>query len=192
MRIAVWAIVIGGCVSPADPPAEPVPVPFVVSDYYSPDGFWGDGETFGFIDVQRVCPDRPPGARGDCYTITYKAGPKRNGGIFWQYPHNNWGFEPGRRISDGATKIVFQVKGKAGGEMVGFSAGQPGKLAHFDGFSLSTQRATLTTAWAPQTMLLRGERYSGMSGLLGAFEVIFEAPADDATTVFYLADVQWQ
>jgi hypothetical protein len=41
-------------------------------------------------------------------------------------------------------------------------------------------------------MLLRGEPYNGKDGLLGAFEVVFEAPAGDAPTVFYLTDVKWQ
>jgi hypothetical protein len=192
LRRLLLSTVLLGCVSPADPPVEPVPVPFAVSDYYSPDGFWGDGETFGFMDVQRVCPDRPAEAQGDCYTVTYRPGPKRYGGIFWQYPHNNWGFERGRQIAAGATRITFTVKGAAGGEVVGFSAGQPGKLAHADGFSLSTQKATLGTAWAPQEMLLRGEPYNGKDGLLGAFEVVFEAPPGDGATVFYLTDIRWQ
>ena len=47
----------------------------------------------------RSVPTAPPGARGDCYTITYRPGIKRFAGIFWQHPHNNWGFWPRPRRS---------------------------------------------------------------------------------------------
>ena len=52
-----------GCVSPAEPASQPIQVPFVVSDYYSPDGFFGDGETRGQLELNKECPDRPAGAQ---------------------------------------------------------------------------------------------------------------------------------
>jgi hypothetical protein len=191
LRLLLLFTVLLGCVAPADPPVEPVPVPFAVSDYYSPDGFWGDGETFGFMDVQRVCPDRPADAQGDCYTVTYRPGPKRYGGIFWQYPHNNWGFERGRQI--GAAPRASRSPSRARRAVRSWGSAPASRQArHADGFSLSTQKATLGTAWAPQEMLLRGEPYNGKDGLLGAFEVVFEAPPGDGATVFYLTDIRWQ
>jgi hypothetical protein len=54
-------IAAAGCVSPAEPARQPIQVPFVVSDYYSPDGFFGDGETRGQLELNMECPDRPPG-----------------------------------------------------------------------------------------------------------------------------------
>ena len=88
-------------------------MPFVVSDYYSPDGFFGDGETRGQLELKKECPARAPGAMGDCYTVTYRPGVKRFAGIFWQYPHNNWGYWPGHQIAPGATRITFRARGAA-------------------------------------------------------------------------------
>jgi hypothetical protein len=198
MRIICWAIALvaalgAGCVSPAEAPPEQVPLPFVVSDYFSPDGFWGDGEVRGQLDVQRACPDVPAGAAGDCYAVRYFPGARRFAGINWQYPHNNWGAHPGRQVAPGATRITFSVRGAAGGEVVAFSAGQTGSSnAHNDNFSLNADRVTLTRDWTPVTVLLRGERYDGPSGLIGAFVVSLTAPSDDRPVEFFLADLRWQ
>jgi hypothetical protein len=183
-----------GCVSPADPPPEPVPVPFTVSDYYSPDGFWGDGATRGSLDVQRVCPEPLlAGAAGDCYAVSYTAGASRFAGVNWQYPHNNWGFDRGRQIAPGATKISFAARGSVGGEVVSFSAGQTGTVnPHNDAFSLSADRLTLTTDWIRHSVLLRGETYNGPDGLIGAFVISMVAPDTNQPMLFYLTDVRWE
>jgi hypothetical protein len=186
-------LLAAGCANPGDPPVEPIPVPFVVSDYYSPDGFYGDGETRGFLDVQRVCPDRPADAEGDCYTVTYVVGPRKFAGVFWQYPHNNWGIDRGRQIAGGATKITFSARGKAGGERIKFSAGQSDTPKFHDIFHLSPLETTLPPEWTAQTVLLRGEKYNGPDGLIGAFEVVFDAAGAKLgdTFVFYLTNLRW-
>ena len=187
------AALAAGCANPGDPPVEPIPVPFVVSDYYSPDGYYGDGETRGYLDVQRVCPDRPPGAAGDCYAVSYTVGPRKFAGVFWQYPHNNWGIDRGRQIAGGATRITFSVRGRAGGERVKFSAGQSTTPRYHDVFHLSPLEATLSTGWTDQTVLLRGETYNGPDGLIGAFEVAFDGSASKIgdSFVFYLTNLRW-
>jgi hypothetical protein len=191
----LWLVLLaGGCANPGDRPAEPIPVPFLVSDYYSPDGYFGDGETRGYLDVTRVCPDRPPEAAGDCYTVSYTVGPKKFAGVIWQYPHNNWGVERGRQIASGATRIAFSARGAVGGEKVKFGAGQSGGAKYHDVFQLSPLEATLTTGWTDQAVLLRGETYSGPDGLLGAFQVVLEmasAKVGDQVT-FYLTNLRWE
>jgi hypothetical protein len=188
----VLAAALGACVAPADPPVEPLPVPFVVSDYYSPDGFWGDGETRGALDVQRTC-SSPAGAAGDCYTVRYTPGAHRFAGVNWQYPHNNWGFHPGHQIAPGATRITLSARGRAGGEVVSFSAGQTATSNPFnDTFSLGAQKAELTTQWASFTVPLRGERYDGPAGLIGAFVVSLTAPDDGHAVEFDVSDLRWQ
>jgi hypothetical protein len=109
-RVLVWSMLActAGCgVTEAEPPAEPVSVPFVVSDFFSPDGYWGDGEKRGAVVVDKTCPTRAPGATGDCYTVTYTPGDRRFAGINWQYPHNNWGTDPGLRVATGAGRITL-------------------------------------------------------------------------------------
>jgi hypothetical protein len=189
-------VVLGpsGCgVGQIDPPPEPIALPFVVSDYYSPDGFWGDGETRGYLDLQKVCPDRAPGASGDCYTISYTPGPRRFAGINWQYPHNNWGFWRGRTIAAGATSITVQARGAAGGEVVSFGAGQlGGPNPYNDTFTLGPVGSTLTTIWTAATVPFRGASYGGPNGVLAAFAVSLTASATDAPSVFYLDDIRWE
>jgi hypothetical protein len=184
----------GGCVSPADPPSEPIPVPFVVSDYFSPDGFFGDGEMRGFLELTKECPDRQPGSRGDCYTITYKPGIKMYAGIFWQHPHNNWGTWRGYSVSPGATRIVFKARSAAGGETVKFGAGQMGKVTeqfpHQDRFKIERPFG-LTPTWTEHQVMLDEPSYSGDSGLIGGFMFSMVAPENAATTVFYLDDIRW-
>ena len=180
-----------GCVSPADPPREPLPIPFVVSDYYSPDGYYGDGEKPGFLTLIKTCPQRAPGGQGDCYTLTYRPGILGYAGIFWQHPHNNWGFGAGHAVSPGATRITFQARGEKGGEVLTVGAGQMDTTPHHDSFKLEERTVGLTTSWAAQEVLFREANYQGSDGVLGAFLVSLKAPADDSTTVYYLDDIQW-
>jgi hypothetical protein len=191
MKRAVVIVLFAGCgVSAAEPPPEPLPIPFVVSDYYSPDGFFGDGETRGKLDLVKSCPARAPGAQGDCYTITYRPSVKRFAGIFWQHPHNTWGDRPGHRVTPGATRIAFQAHGRAG-QVISVGAGQKDTQPHHDKFMLEEASVTLTESWAPGEVLFRGMDYQGDSGVLGAFVVSLRAPDNDDPIVFYLDDIRW-
>jgi hypothetical protein len=192
MGLALLALQAGACVSPAEPPSEPLPIPFVVSDYYSPDGFFGDGETRGQMDLNKECPDRAPGVGGDCYTITYRPGVKRFGGIFWQYPHNNWGYWPGHAVAPGATRITFRARGAKGGEGVTVGAGQGGTAnPHNDAFKLEETTVALTAGWTQHEVPFRGTTYQGKSGVIGAFLVTLVAPENDQPTVIHLDDIRW-
>ncbi len=179
------------CITPAEPPSEPLPLPFVLSDYYSPDGFFGDGEKRGQLQLDKTCPGRAAGSAGDCYTITYRLGDKKFAGIFWQHPHNNWGFWPGHRVAPGAKKITFKVRGDRGGEVVSFGAGQMGMNEHNDVFKLEQKTVGLTTDWKDEEVAFNNADYQGQSGVIGAFVVSIPAP-ESGTAKFYLDDVRWQ
>jgi len=180
-----------GCgVRTTDPPQEPLPLPLVVSDYYSPDGLWGDGESRGALDVQKSCPDRPPGRRGDCYTITYRPGDRRFAGIDWQYPHNNWGQEAGLRIAPGATRIVLLARGGRGGEKPKLGAGQAGTMTHADTLVAPSVEVTLTTEWQRYELPLDPASYAG--GVVGAFVLALAAGPDTDTTTLFLDDLRWE
>jgi hypothetical protein len=183
-------LTLPACVSAAEPPPTPIPVPFVVSDYYSPDGFFGDGELRGRLEVDKSCPARAPGAQGDCYTITYRPGVKRFAGIFWQHPHNNWGDRPGHTVSPGATRVTFQARGPAG-QTISAGGGQADSSPHHDSFALEEVSIALTPEWARQEIPFRGMSYQGESGVIGAFMVSLRAGDDDAPIVFHLDDVRW-
>jgi hypothetical protein len=183
---------LGSCgVHTTEPPPAPVPLPLLVSDYYSPDGLWGDGETRGALDVQKRCPDRPPGARGDCYTITYHPGDRRFAGIDWQYPHNNWGQDPGLQIAPGATRVTVFARGDRGGETVKLGAGQSGAMAFKDSFEVPSLEVTLTRAWTRYELPLGSTGYQGPGGVIGAFVLALQA-SDDGPRTLYLDDLRWE
>jgi hypothetical protein len=188
MRALLFALFLPACgVSPAQPPPEPIPVPFTVSDFYSPDGFFGDGETRGQLDLVKSCADRAPGAQGDCYTITYRPGVKRFAGIFWQHPHNNWGDRAGHRVAPGATKLTFQARGPAG-QLVSAGAGQKDSQPKHDDFQLEELSVSLTPTWTRQEIPFRGMTYAGV---IGAFVVSIKAGDSDDPITFQLDDVRW-
>jgi hypothetical protein len=189
MRALLFALALPACgVAPAVPPPEPLPLPFTVSDYYSPDGFFGDGETRGQLDLVKSCTDRAPGAQGDCYTITYHPGVKRFAGIFWQHPHNNWGDRPGHRVAAGASRITLQARGPAG-QLVSVGAGQKDSQPLHDDFQLEEVSVSLTGAWARQEIPFRGMTYAG--GVIGAFLVSIKAGDSDEPVTFQLDDIRW-
>jgi hypothetical protein len=129
------------CAPKAAEKKAPPEGPFALSDYYAPSGAMGDGATPGnlVIGTQATCKDRPSGARGYCYSFQYVASnpyttpiSKSTGvcnwaGLFFQYPDNNWGTEPGLPIPTGKlTKVTFQVAVGAGTELMTFQMGGVG------------------------------------------------------------------
>jgi hypothetical protein len=189
MRALIPLLALSACgVSPAQPPSEPIPLPFIVSDYFSPDGFFGDGELRGQLDLVKSCPSRAPGAQGDCYTITYRPGVKRFAGVFWQHPHNNWGDRAGHRVAPGATRVTLQARGPAG-QLISVGAGQRDSQPMHDDFQLEEVSVSLGEAWARTEIPFRGMTYSGV---IGAFLVSIKAGDKDDPVTFYLDDLRWQ
>jgi hypothetical protein len=188
---ALSLLLLPACgVTPAEPPPEPIAVPFVVSDYYSPDGFFGDGETRGNLTLVKSCPTRAPGAAGDCYTITYAPSVKRFAGIFWQHPHNNWGDRPGHHVAPGATRVTLQSRGAAG-QVISVGAGQMDSKPLGDSFALEPVTVSLTDAWTAHEIPFRGANYDGPSGVIGAFVVSLAAGDSDDPVTFFLDDIRW-
>jgi hypothetical protein len=87
---------------------------FAVSDHFTASGFMGDGEESGFLTVQRdeSCPMRPRGAEGSCFEFRYVPGEKRWAGVYFQYPANNWGSQPGRAIDGGYSRVRFSASAR--------------------------------------------------------------------------------
>jgi hypothetical protein len=118
--LSMWACLAATACTPGAQPAQdpntPLPLPFVVSDYFAATGAEGDGTITGALtDNIDVCPDRVPGALGDCYQIVYEV-PQSSVGwaaLVWQYPQNNWGNNPGypgQKVAPGATALTFATK----------------------------------------------------------------------------------
>jgi hypothetical protein len=138
---------MAACAPKAD--AKPPPDgPFAVSDYYAPSGAMGDGATPGnlVINQNAACKDRPPGARGNCFSfqyvdhapyttqVTMSTGVCDWAGVFWQYPANNWGTHDGLPVPTGKlTKVSFQVAVGQGMELMTFQIGGIGTPPQPDG-----------------------------------------------------------
>jgi hypothetical protein len=99
----VW---VAGCADliEAPEPTEQGPIDlasFAVSDFFTPSGHMGDGQTPGHLTMSvgtEGCRSlKLTDGRGSCYQFTY--GPPADklwAGVFWAFPANNWGAEPGR------------------------------------------------------------------------------------------------
>jgi hypothetical protein len=179
----------------AGPTVFPLTLPMTVSDYFAPSGYMGDGAsstTAIVMDTATCLVPRPANATGDCYRVTYTPGSTGWGGVFWQYPANNWGAKPGKLSEAGATKVTFQAAGTKGGESVTFQVGgiSDVTLPYHDSFKV-TQQETLTTALAPYPIDLSGKTYD--AGVLGAFAWTVAAPSGSSTPiVFYLDTILWE
>jgi hypothetical protein len=109
LRLAGLTVAAAGClpsVSALD--QGPLTETFAVSDYFTPSGYMGDGETFGKLigGTNEGCKPRVPGARGNCYEFTYWPGSMGWAGVYWVFPANSWGSAPGRRIDASRFKQV--------------------------------------------------------------------------------------
>ncbi|HTA20882.1 MAG TPA: hypothetical protein VK989_16425 [Polyangia bacterium] len=186
----------------AQPPMM-LSLPFTVSDHFAPTGFMGDGVAAGSITMTTsaaACAGEPAAAMaGSCYTVTYQPqpivapAPSTWGGVYWQYPDNNWGTLPPDTVATGAQSITFYAKGKNGNESVTFQAGGitntiSATTPYTDTFTIR-QTFALTTTWTKYTLPLTGLTYSG--GVLGGFAWV--ATATNANPiVFYVSGIVWQ
>jgi hypothetical protein len=194
-----------GAAADAGAPQPPMrlSLPFTVSDHFAPTGFMGDGVAAGSITMTTdatACAGEPAAAMaGNCYTVTYQPqpivapAPSTWGGVYWQYPDNNWGTLPPDTVATGAQSITFYAKGKNGNESVTFQAGGitntiSATTPYTDTFTVR-QTFALTTTWTKYTLPLAGLTYSG--GVLGGFAWV--ATATNANPiVFFVHGIVWQ
>ena len=177
-----------------------VALPVTVSAQYVPSGYMGDGMTAGAINMLPQTPtdptdcggDRSAPAIGTCYQITYTPvtpGGQGWGGVYWQYPSNNWGGMAGLDIAAGATQVSFYAKGMNGGEQVQFVVGgiQASGMAYQDSFK-ATVTETLTTSWTQYSVPLP----ASYGSVLGGFAWSAGAPADAGGPIQFEVDsIQW-
>jgi len=154
-----------------------------VLDNFSSSGYMGD--TLNII-VKKNYKDN---ARPDslCTKITYSVGDIGWGGVFWQYPANNWCKKKGKDFSkSGYLRITFYIKGEKGGEEVKFKTGQDCG----DTFVSDELTKRLKKVWVKDTIDLEGK---DLSNITGAFSFVVDSKAnDDGAITFYIDDVQFE
>lgn len=194
------------------PGVNPYPestLPVVVDAVFAASGFEGAGQyapastllTPHAAGDSATCDGRraSASARGNCHSFTFE--PSLNTvmpsvgwtAVLWQYPASNWGALPGLNMAPGATKVSFYARGKNGGEMVTFGAGNDNvnkttpNATFGDTFAVQ-QALTLTTDWQQYSLPLDAQPYgSGGNGVLGGFSV-----AVAAAGTFYIDDIVWE
>ena len=199
-------------------PKEPLPVdlflPVTLTDSYAPTGFMGklgtDPDDAGTLDptLDEVtsltmdlegCTDRPEGAVGECYKVTWTplqlaADGGTWAGAYFQGPAGeaNWGTAAGPVIEQGATKITFNAWTETGESLdLEFFAGGIGDLgsAYADSFStkiLVTVGDDIATSG--QEISLVGQPYEMVIGGFGwALPVTSLDPI-----VFYIDNIVWE
>ncbi len=178
-------------------------LPFVVDTVFVSSGFMGDGAMPGAITMVPAktgdstdCNGMRASttAVGSCHAVTYTP-PASDmgvtwGGVFWQYPANNWGTKPGYAVPAGAKKVTFQARGAKGGEKVTFLAGGivSADKPYTDSVSAKVM-VTLTNSWAPYEINLTGQSYTQVLGGFGWTMAAMDAGASGA---FFVDDIQWQ
>ncbi len=128
-----------GCAPEAGQGKGPPKGPFAVSDYFAASGAMGDGSTPPRLTINenKECKERPAGARGNCFAFFYDPSIPTTvepavpavlwSGLYWQYPANNWGADPGLKMPEGLSKVTFKAAVGAGQtDMVDFAAGGMG------------------------------------------------------------------
>lgn len=154
------------------------------SDFF-PSGWMGDGEDGSeYIQFTRETIDIA-GKKRVAIKINYTPGPKGWAGLYWLYPENNWGKEPGRDLT-GIKQITFLAKGIEGTEIVEFkSGGVQGE--HGDTFEYTLGKKLLSNEWKEFSIDLTGR---DLSNVVGPFAWI--CAASDNTnneTSFYIAEI---
>jgi len=156
---------------------------YSVLDNFIPSGYMGDIKNI-ILKKNYVDNIRPDSL---CTKITYSAGDSGWGGVYWQYPANNWCKQKGKDLSkSGYTRITFYAKGENGREEVKFRVGQDCG----DSFVSDELTKRLTRSWIRVTIDLEGK---DLSNITGAFCCVVDskANADEAVT-FYIDDVQFE
>lgn len=157
---------------------------FDAAQFFVPTGWMGD---YAKVEVPEAgCPDRAPGATGDCSAFTYTPDGADLGwaGVVWQYPANNWGDSAPGLCAEGATKVTFWAKGAEGGEVVGFSGG---------GTDLG--ETTLTTEWTKYEFNLTATIYNAqgdMGGIVAGFLWTMGQGEVPAPKTIYIDHIRWE
>jgi hypothetical protein len=188
-----------------------IPVPFVVSQYFTLDGGGAnDAAQPGALVATNCDVPREPGALGDCLRFSYTPEPPPALGLSsWAYmvykpEADNWGERPGPRVAPGATLVSFRARGVVGGELLVVSVGgvgggneelepEPCRDAFF-----VERGILLTTEFVRYEISIEDLNYDRVVGAFAwkVSRVLFSEQLVDGGTIepteFYLDDIRWQ
>ena len=213
-------LLFAACAPKAGQPRLPPSGPFTVSDYFAASGAMADGDGMsppGMIVTTQYSgskcndKDRAPGARGQCFVFDYVPGPNLFAGVYFQYPANNWGAEPGLAVhADKFNQVSFKFAvGDNNQTSLNFAIGGIGYPMHTDmdiaaGITNSDQflsndvpGATPTGDWQSMTLRIQPAQLPNVTNIIGAFAWYASYPmgADYTTlppTTVYIDDLVYE
>jgi hypothetical protein len=177
-----------------DPAATTFEAPMDVELLWYPSGWMGD--VTGIKVGNETANVRPGDPDRKCLKWTYDAPDSLGmgwGAVVWQYPANNWGAQPGRRVT-GAMKVSFWARGETGGETLDFKTGNdtwevpPAPDMYKDSYGNSI-REVLGTEWRKYAIPL-----DGMSTEQVIFGFLWAANPDPggAPVTFYVDEIRFE
>jgi hypothetical protein len=144
------------------------------------------------MNMSTDCGSRAPapgGPFGDCYAISYLTPTLTYGGVYFQFPANNWGTDHGRRVSSGATKVTLWARADVSTSLkLSFGVGGIGVgqgAAFVDQVGGGLLNSTVTSDWQEFTFPVMGPYDWVLSGF--HWSVSSSQPV-----TFYIDSIQWQ
>ena len=155
------------------------PVPYDILEKFIASGYMGDK------GKMVLSFKKDPFSEPSCVKVTYSPSNEGWGGVFWQFPANNWCKKNGKDLSDkGFTKLTFWVKGENGGENVKFKFGHD-----CDEEAKDAETVVLEKQWKQYSIDLNGLK---LTNVTGAFAWIVDSKANEGSVTFYLDDVKFE
>jgi exo-beta-1,3-glucanase (GH17 family) len=172
--------------------------PMGPDEHFVPSGWMGDIGSIGLYECERADPHSGELAVRVSFSPTGTLG---WGGIYWQYPENNWGTISRTIDLSYTNKLTFWAKGEEGDERIRFFVGGIGTKNDPYPDSLRPQVSTgfiqLTNQWQKYTinlLLARPEPSYGqdLSRVIGGFGWATDKCANPAEVTFYLDDIVFE
>lgn len=156
--------------------------PFNVSANYVPSGF--------FDDVSSIATRETEFNGENCTEFSFSPyGTKGYGGVYWQYPPNNWGVQAGMDLS-GYEKVSFYVC-SPDNATVNFIAGgvADSSLPNKDRFKKVTGFQELGPDWQKIEIDLKG---ADLSSVIGGLAWTTNREYNPRPVKFYIRDIQYE
>lgn len=196
---------------PSEPESNVIRLPFLVDDYFVPNGCFGDGDCNpAVIDINgRGCTDPPAAVQGVCRRYTYApltvGAPGYNGylGILFQDVgpdgEGRIGRVPGVPVQAGAKRVTFWAWLGAGELEVAFRAGGANnwegktddRLPYKDTFGVPGD-TVLDTQYRKVTIDLSGVSYHDVVSPFGWAISPKDLVDPPASIELFIADVRWE
>jgi exo-beta-1,3-glucanase (GH17 family) len=156
-----------------------------IEGIYIPSGYMGDTKTIQVNTITNT------GNQKKILKISLSANSTPFwSGIYWQYPANNWGSQPGLKLYN-PKRLIFNAKGESGSEIVEFKIGGiSGDLSDSvnPAIDLSEGGTKLTNDWQQYTINLEDK---DLNSVMGGFCCVASKENNPKGCVFYLSDIRF-